>query len=122
MIPESTEVHTYPGIEAIYFLKDIAVDYLKKLQQMAELTLDSGDPVIQKNCADDMILIGSLSKQEIQKCVRYLCKNPAIEGSLRSQALTSEEKILHVIKERKFALVTHRNLTALNQNLESHRI
>jgi hypothetical protein len=112
VIPEGIEVHTHYGIEAVHFLgDDIAIDYLQKIKQTAELTLDAEDPIIQSNCADNMILIGSPSKLQIQKYLRYVCDNPDIEGSLRSQALNDPQKILQVIKEKKFALVTHRNLS-----------
>jgi hypothetical protein len=112
MIPKDTEGFAHCGIEAVYFLgNDITFDHLQELQQKADLTLNGNDPILQKNCADNLILIGSPTKLLIQSYLQFLSLNSTVEVSLRAQALNNWQEILQTVKEKKFVLVTHRNLS-----------
>lgn len=101
------------GIDEIYIYKNLSYDLLEKLNQRALFTLDGEDSLVQKLLTHDMLLIFNKSAPTNSLIYRFLTsldrdihKNSFIESNL----LDSEEELLSIYKQKKFVLLTHRNL------------
>jgi hypothetical protein len=106
--------HTQYGINEIYIHPGMDFNLLRKLQQRAEITLDSTDPVISKYAVKDMVLIFHkrvTSQSYIYRFLKFLHQSPDREKYLEAHTLLNEEEFFEAIKSTTFALVTNKDVS-----------
>jgi len=107
--------HTQFGIDEIYIHKGIYFNLLKKLQQRAEITLDSTDSIASKYAVKDMVLIfhKKVSSQSyIYRFLKFLHQSPDREKYLEEHTLLNEDEFFEAIKSSTFVLVTNKDISS----------
>ncbi|HEV8052179.1 MAG TPA: hypothetical protein VGP47_06775 [Parachlamydiaceae bacterium] len=106
--------HTQFGIDEIYIHTGMDFNLLRKLQQRAEITLDSTDSVVTKYAVKDMVLIFHkkvTSQSYIYRFLKFLHQSPDREKYLEAHTLLNEDEFFEAIKSSSFALVTTQDIS-----------
>jgi hypothetical protein len=110
------EAHAQFGIDEVYILDGLDESVLRKLQQRAELTLDSNNIIVKNNVSYDMIFIFHkrvANTSLIYRFLEFLRKNPSKEKDFKKlYKLINQEEIFEAIKTKKYVLVTLRDLSS----------
>ena len=110
------EAHAQFGIDEVYIHDELDYVLLKKLRQRAELTLDSTNTIVKNNVSYDMLFIFHKRVSNtslIYRFLEFLRKNPSKEQDFKKlYTLLNEEELFGAIKEKKFVLVTSRDVSS----------
>ncbi len=110
------EAHAQFGIDDVYIIDGLDASVMKKLQQRAELTLDSTNTIIKNNVSYDMIFIFNkrvVNTSLIYRFLEFLRKNPSKERDFKTlYKLINQEELFEYIKTKKYVLVTLRDLSS----------
>lgn len=107
-------IYTSLGIDEVYLHEALDLHLLKKLQQRAEITLDSTDNIVLKYVTHDIILIchhHTPNQTLIYRFLKLLHQNPKKEEFLKSHTLLNEDEVFEAIKSKTFVLVTPRDIS-----------